>query len=182
MYFLAITFCYAQENSAGEKEFKNAINIGFVGIQTTSLSINYERLMGGNNGIVIGMPILNFYDSKERGLSLNYRRHFRGAMSSGFWGIFANYSLVENEVESTNESVKTEYKFSIKSFAIGPDIGFRWVDKSGINLALRIGYGIPFSYFTWKNEPTDKDLADDARFAFKIISGFDAELTLGYCF
>ena len=65
-------------------------------------------------------------------------------MNSGFWGIFANYSIVENDVESNDESVKNEYKFSVKSFAIGPDIGFRWVDKSGINLALRIGYGIPF--------------------------------------
>lgn len=175
-------FCHAQEQTANEKEFKNSINIGFVGIQTTSLSINYERLITDKDGIVIGLPILNFYDSKEEGFSINYRRHLKSSMNSGFWGIFANYLIVENEVESNNESVKNEYKFSIKSFAIGPDIGFKWVDKSGINLALRIGYGIPLSNFKWNNEPTDKDLSDDTRIAFKIISGFDAELTLGYCF
>ena len=61
-------FCHAQEQAANDKESKNSINIGFVGIQTTSLSINYERLITDKNGIVIGLPILNFYDSKENRL------------------------------------------------------------------------------------------------------------------
>jgi hypothetical protein len=170
---------FSQESPENILTKKNGINIGFVGIQN-SISINYEHLFDSINGLVIGIPLINIHAGREYGLSLNYRRHLIVGMKSSFWGLFINYSNVRNNIR--NNKNMNEYNFKYTSISFGPDIGLRWVEKSGLNIALRFGYGIPITKFEWLNSPPDKRFANNRVNAFKIISGIDDELTLGYCF
>ena len=175
-------FSQDQENPVNSS--RNSINFGFASVQTSSLSVNYEHLFGTSNGMVLGLPVFNFYESTNRGFSLSYRRHLISGMNSGFWGIFVNYASITSEIRSDDVSTNNnnEYRFKSKSLSIGPNIGLRWVDQTGINIVIRAGYGIPFTTFKWVDTPADPKFAKHHETAFKVITGIDGELTIGYCF
>lgn len=181
IFLLFANLVYTQETADKTLTYRNSINIGFIGIQNT-ISVNYEHLFGERNGIVIGLPVFNIYEGSEQGFSICYRRHFADGMKSAFWGLFLNYSTIKNDVDSPDGNSTNDYHFTYTSLSIGPNVGLRWVEKSGVNLALRLGYGIPLTDFKWIEKPTDLDLANDSEEAIKILSGLDCEITLGFCF
>jgi hypothetical protein len=169
-------------SSDDKRSSTNAINVGFVGLQTVSVSLNYEHLFNSKHGLVVGLPLINTNKGKEMGFSLGYRHHFKSTMNSGYWGIFANYSEIKSKVEADGYALD-EYKFKNANFYIGPNIGRRWIFEPGINLAIRVGYGISLGRnFEWIDIPEDDDMKDSTESIMKIISSFDAELSIGYCF
>ena len=169
-------------NPNDKRSSTNAFNAGFIGLKTECVSLNYEHLISAKHGLVVGLPLINTNKDKEIGFSLSYRCHFKNTMNSGFWGIFANYSEIKSKIDSKG-SILDEYRFKNASFYIGPNIGRRWIFKPGINLAIRVGYGVSlYRNFKWVDIPEDEDLKDSVESMIKIISGFDTELSIGYCF
>lgn len=165
------------------KTSANAIQIGPIGLFTGNYTLVYEHLYKSQHGLVIGGSIIDSKNLKGYDLSLNYRKHKGVGMKTGFWGIFINYSNVEGEVvESKNGQTENTYGFTNTAFAVGPNIGKRWVANSGLSLVFRIGYGIPFSEFKWVDEKPDDDIARFTEKIYKITSGLDGELSIGFCF
>ena len=175
---------WSQKMDDISKESKNGINIGFMGaLQTVSFSVNYEHLFNNRHGLVIGMPLINTNRGKEHGFSLSYRNRWKEKMSSPYWGFFLNYSRVEiPATETVNGSVVNEYWARNTAATIGFNVGRRWVTNIGLDLGIRAGVGIPISKFEWIEEPTDPDFVDFSESVFKVISAFDVELSVGYCF
>ena len=181
--FLSI-LCKAQKTDDISKVSNNGINIGFMGaLHTVSYSINYEHLFNNRHGLVFGLPLINMKKGKEKGFSLSYRNHWKNKMSSPYWGVFLNYSNIETSAKETvNGTLVNEYRLTNSATTIGVNVGRRWVTNFGLNLAIRTGVGIPFSKFEWIDNPNDQEFEEFSESVFKIISAFDVELSVGYCF
>lgn len=162
----------------------NAIQISPIGLFTGNYHMNYEHLFKGKHGFVIGLSYINSELNKGNSISLSYRNHYKPSMKSFFWGVFANYTQNEGFAQETiNGSVTNSYGFSFSSYAVGPNIGKRWMSNSGLSLVLRIGYGFSNSKFIWDNEkPKDAKFSELAEDAYKIFAGLDGEISVGYCF
>lgn len=169
-------------SSDDKRSSTNAINVGFFGLQTVSVSLNYEHLFGAKHGLSVGLPLVNTKKGKEIGFSMNYRYHFKNTMNSGYLGIFANYSEIRSKIEADGYALD-EYRFKNANFYIGPNIGRRWIFEPGINLSIRVGYGVSLGRnFKWIDIPEDEDMEKSTESMMKIISSFDAEFSIGYCF
>lgn len=170
------------KNMVDRSDSDNAINIGGMGgLQTTGISINYERIIKEKHGFMIGLPIIDI-KGKERGISLAYRNHFKKTINSGFFSVFINFSKIEHKVDAYGYNL-SEYNYNFTSLTIGPNLGKRWVAGSGVNFAARIGYGFKLANkIEWIDIPEDEDMREETEAFLKVISGFDIELSIGYCF
>ena len=162
------------------KKYNHSLQMGTIDWVFGTARMNYEWLMQQKHGIVVEgrLPLL----SKNTGYAFNvqYRKHKTPGMKAGYWGIFVNYIHDEGTLEIKEDDETKKYGYKAKTITAGAYFGKKWVWNHGISLAYRLGYGIPFSDFKWKNDvPKQRRLIEAF---YKIFSGIDTEFTVGICF
>ena len=170
-----------------QSQLKNSVNIGLNTFHTSSLYLNYGRMILPQHELVIGIPFISLPDNSESGFSLNYRYHFKAKINSLFAGVFYNYSKIdgivtESEYDDGELTSYREYPYINSIRAFGLNVGKKWVTKPGICLTARIGYGFNRSTSVWDEEFDDEEFMNDLDRSMEILGHIDFELTLGYAF
>lgn len=181
-----MSFCLSAQEEA--PAYRHSINVRPLNFFGSRIGANYEYLIAPKHGVVLDAR-LKFPSAATSGynVGLSWRNHTKGTMRGFFWGVFANYSLLNSSAEVTSNDTTTEYPFEIKSFKLGANLGKRWmITDFGLNFTLRGGYGYPLLYdFTW-TEGNPAEVPEETERLIegigKILSGFDAEISIGYAF
>lgn len=168
-------------------EFKQSINTCPGGLLFNVYSINYERMIRPEHGLVARFDFENVsaeYSGDEfeaTGLAfiLNYRRHFSPSLKSFYLGSFLRYK----NYDGTGEADLIDYDFDISEFTIGFNIGKRWVWQSGFNINFMLGYGLAISF---ENTTLENNEIESSFDNFKDKYSFDGpmlgEFSIGYAF
>ena len=158
--------------------------------------INFETMIGENSGIAADLYMGNYYnffpnsqmspDPNYFRISsiLSYRYHFKHSLE-GFFIAPASKFLYQNF-----PTIHSEKKACIKAFYLGANIGTRKIWDNGFNMTLRVGYNCPVYYDSYlqnlENNSGDNPIEglfyNTYDYLFILLSGFDAELSVGYAF
>ncbi|MFB6341827.1 hypothetical protein ACE1ET_08890 [Saccharicrinis sp. FJH62] len=170
-----------------QSQLKNSVNIGLNGFYTSSLYINYGRMIWPNHEIVIGIPLISVPDYPEKGFFLNYRYHFKPKINSLFAGLFYNYSQIDGIVNYStyNGDILTsshDYPHVTSNRSFGVNVGKKWVTKPGICFTARIGYGFNRFKSEWSEGYPDVEFMNDTDNTMNVLGHIDFELSVGYAF
>lgn len=164
-----------------------AINMCPGGIALGIFSVNYERLLKPNHGIVFRADyelVPKTYsdakiDANGKAFIVNYRYHFSGEMNSLFLGAFSRYRVYKGE--GALEGIP--FDFSIPEVTVGANAGKRWVWNNGFTMTFALGYG----HFMGKTKvdestPDIDDAIDVFKKEYDFLNGFLGEFSIGYAF
>lgn len=197
VFSMTASFLAAADNNPTREatRFNHAINLNPIGFITGSYGGNYELLLAQTHGLVFEGAYSNTKatsgsdeaTAKGGTGAFHYRWHWSNAMESGFLGAFVRYSSATGTGNVTTTSgttiTKTNFDVTLTATTIGLNIGKRWVWDNGINIVARIGYG--YSNLNLSTTSTDSNVnktLSDLKPILQVISGLDAELSVGYAF
>jgi hypothetical protein len=162
------------------KIYHHAFQTNPMGLFSLTISGNYEILINQTHGLLIEGAIGFLPASRAKSGGLGYRWHWRKKMESGFLGLFIRYGTFSGKGEDKNSSPPKEFGFSGSIFAVGPNVGKRWIWDSGLSVVVRIGYGYSDFHMEWTGDEFEG--MDFTEKFMKYTAGLDGELTLGYAF
>ena len=164
-----------------DQDYSHALHIGVPELIGGIAGIKYELLLNRRDGIFVDASFGTSSKNKGHILTAGYRRHNERRMEGGFWGIFLNYADYEAEYKEKTDHGTTVHPYAMRSFSMGPYIGKRWIFGRGLSVVTRVGYGYPFTDFSWLDEPPPEH-PDLAKGIIIFFEGLDAELSMGFCF
>ena len=169
------------------KEVKNALSTCPGGVAFGIFSVNYERLLAPNHGLVLRadyeMIPKTYSDAKIESSGyafiMNYRYHFSGQMNSLFAGVYSRYRtyLGEGSLDGT------DFEFTIPDVTVGVNLGRKWVWKSGFTMTAALGYGFSkdWTKVDHTTEGIEKAISSFEK-EYKFLSPFLGEFSIGYSF
>jgi hypothetical protein len=161
------------------RPYKHAIHIMPTSLLFRNFNLGYEYLYKQKHAVELSGYYLTSGTSIGHALSLNYKRYKTVRNSYFFWGIFADYSNYHH----TEVYENTTYEYTMKTIAVGPNLGMKWAWRSGFLITFRLGYGIPVWDYDWiSSHPEDDLYANTTEFIEKALAGLDGELKIGWCF
>jgi hypothetical protein len=160
---------------------RHNLTLGVPQIIAGQVSLKYEYLFDQRNGIVIGGGYGDWTATRGYVFNLAYRRHRSDTMAGGFWGIFSQIADYESEFKERVDDVTTLLPYTMTSFTVGPYIGHTWITGNGVSIVARLGYGYPFTDFTWTNDKPSEH-PDMVEGLIQFFEGIDGELSIGICF
>jgi hypothetical protein len=169
------------------KQIRNAINVCPGGIAFGIFSVNYERLIKPNHGLVFRADYENIpktysdanIESYGMAFILNYRYHIGGGLESFYVGAYARY----REYKGTGTQEGSTFDFRIPGATAGLNVGRRWIWKSGftLNAALGYGYSVDRTYINPNNTYTENAL-NVFKNQYEFSDAFMGEFSIGYAF
>jgi hypothetical protein len=183
---IACTSVAGQSNETGTVD--NVIKINPISIFVRTASVFYERKIGENKSIQLGLFYTNFTISdvtyKGFGITPEYRYYFsgEGAPSGWFLGPFIRYQrlTIENDYYDSFTNTTYQDEYTLDSFGGGVLIGKQWVFKSGVSVEFFAGPN--YLGGTAKAKSTNSGTSTvDVNSAFEGI-GLRAGVTVGYGF
>lgn len=182
----------AQESSASDNaSYRNSIQTNPIGFLVGSYGANFEHRFTPKHAILIEGGFSNSDEAEGYSLSLHYRYYkkpykdakflfIKSDTGIPFRGIFIRKMDIEGKMKVVEDDVTTNYGYSYDAIHIGANFGKTYLWDSGITLCYRFGYGFPIDDFTWSGaEPPEADLLKGV---YRVFSGFDFGLTIGYRF
>jgi len=145
------------------------------------VSGSYEHLFIPRHGLLIegGYAFGNGYK-----ITAGYRYHYfaeecESGLISPFWGFFIYKG--KNSGMYEDPDTKKKYAYDLDLLTVGVHWGQRNAWGSSFFYTWRIGYGYPIVlHFDWSNgKPSDSSTIEGLA---KILTGIDAELSVGFVF
>ena len=187
----------AQDESQAKqpKIFTQSLNTYPYGPILGFYALNYELLISQRHGFVLEGIYIDYraaiFKPSNPGIggriNTQYRWHLSKAMESFFIGVFLryyNFTYATTEYVITNgNGANVGFDMTITSYGAGLNIGWRWVGDSGVNAAVRIGYGPSVASVTaTRSEQSILQRAADLKDKEVLYGGFDVEASIGYAF
>ncbi len=165
----------------------NSVNVSPLGLFLGSYTVNYERLMGSHGLLVEGAfanQSNNDATSRNGGINVGYRWHWRGKQNSGFLGVTAGFSMGTGTGTVDSNGMSKSFDVNTRIFSVTGNVGKRWAMDNGLNLTLRIGAG--YGNYDVSTDSTDPDAQGAVDVVNNLLTwlpvAFDGELSLGYTF
>ncbi|HPG08422.1 MAG TPA: hypothetical protein PKY06_15845 [Saprospiraceae bacterium] len=173
--------------SLNNSYYRHSIQFNVAGLAFERWGIAYEIRINPRHALFFqgGGAFPSISEEKEYGLGLHYKYFLKPVSEAKFLGLFkvsyrntfADLNLRYFNLDGIHKGAEFLYHASF----VGLGIGQTYVWNKGFTVSYWLGYGPPFdSEYKWKNEvPEDGDT-----FArnYKVASGLDFGLTLGYSF
>jgi len=161
----------------------NSINASPLGVAFGNYALTYERLLGGQHGLVVEGIVTRSSgddgDSTQFGGAAGYRWHWRGRQNSGFLGIMFAQGFGSGEVSVNGMS----HDMTVRSTTITGNVGKRWL-FGPINVTVRAGLG--YGHYTAKAKEDTQEAKDAEKLMNDILAflpiAIDGELSVGYTF
>lgn len=164
---------------------ENSVNVSPIGLLFGSYSVNYERLMGRQHGLLAeaqySRTSSDGVDSSGFGALAGYRWHWSESQESGFLGVNVGFNTATSETSVDG----TKYDVTASGFPIVGNVGYRWCWDAGFNVTLRFGVGklMGLDLSTNSKDPDAKEaVADVEKIYKKFPITFDGELSAGWVF
>lgn len=178
LIMLIIPFCAfgGDADPINKGVFSQSIQIEPLSMIASDFSLKYEILFNQKHGFVFDGSLMRSSTMHGSSFGVSYRKHRRGTMGGGFWGVFIRSNDYRNIIKDDD----TKYPYTMKSLVFGPNIGKRWIFWERWSIVWRVGYGYPVMDFKWENgRPSDSGKLIEA--ITKFGEGMDAEISFGFC-
>ncbi|MCU0611353.1 MAG: hypothetical protein MUE60_06145 [Candidatus Eisenbacteria bacterium] len=159
----------------------NGVQVGVLELLWREYSVKYEHLFGTRDALEVEGSIIDSPSGSGYTLGVGYRRHRPGQFSGRFWGPFLTFKDFEDEYEEKVDGETLTHPYSVRGAVVGLNIGHRWIWNPGFSGVLRFGYGVPLVDLVWER-PGPSDHPDAIKGLLTFMQGFDAEVSVGYCF
>jgi hypothetical protein len=171
------------EETALHKE--NSVNVSPIGLLYGSYSVNYERLLGRQHGLLGEAQYTRSsedgIDSSGLGVMAGYRWHWSESQESGFLGANVGYTRAASEASVDGET----YNVTASGFPLVANVGYRWCWDAGFNVTFRVGAGklMGLDLSTNSKDADAKEAVADVEKTYnKFPITFDGELSAGWVF
>ena len=161
--------------------YRNGVQVGMLELLWREYSVKYEHLFGVRDALELEGSIIDSKSGSGYTLGISYRRHRPGQFTGRFWGPFLTFKDYDDEYEEKVDDETVTHSYSIRGAVVGLNIGRRWIWGSGFSGVLRFGYGVPLVDLVW-SDTRPADHPDAIKGLLTFFQGFDAELSVGYCF
>jgi hypothetical protein len=174
--------------NAHAEDKKNSVNVSPLGIALGSYSVNYERMLGGGNGVLVEGQFSRSKNSDSSstgfGGSVGYRYHFNGTQNSWFAGVNAGYQVGTGTGSITSGGTTKSFDVDTTALAVTGNFGKRWALPADLNITFRLGAG--YGKYNVTTDSTDPDAQKVVKLVDDLLTflpvAFDGELSLGYAF
>lgn len=160
----------------------NSVNFSPIGFLFGAYSLNYERLVDGQHGLIVEGSFSSSSSgntsSTSYGGNFGYRWHWSKTQDSGFLGAMLGFASGSGEVKEIDRTVD----LTISAPSVTMNIGRRWAWEGGFNITLRFGVGRAFYSVSSNVEGSEEAVKSLEDLLNALPVTLDGELSIGWIF